>query len=589
MLHDDHDPGSDDDELIDVSLGRDILVVDDHEMNLVAIEAALAPLGRDLVLASSGIEALARLLERDFALIVLDVMMPGVDGLETARLVRSRQRSRATPIIFVTGLADYESVMLRGYELGAFDFLVKPVRPEVLRAKAMIFLELQERTIALREAQSRMHDRALSRLYDAERTARRAAEEANARASFLSRASALLGTSLDYEETLKNVAELAVPGIADWCGVDLVQADGTLRSVAITHIDPAKRVYVEELRERFQSSSDARTGAANVVRTGEPELYPEITDEQLAASARSPEHLRLVRELGLTSAMVVPIASRGAAIGAISFVLARAERHYSHDDVVMATQLGERAGAAITNAQLYEQATHAIALRDEFVSIAGHELRTPLATMSLAVESLLHLPDDTLLGTVKNRIVKQGKQTDRLVRLVEELLDVTRLASARLELERESVDLAELVRDVASRFSAEATRIHSPLVVEVAPVIGQWDRVRVEQITTNLVSNALKYGKGKPIEISVQQHERDAVLTITDHGIGIEARDHARIFERFERAVSARQFGGLGLGLWIVRQLVEAHGGSIELASAPGDGSTFSVQLPLTADTGAAS
>lgn len=588
MLHDDHDPASEHDESIEVNVGRDILVVDDNELNLVAIEAALAPLGRELVLASSGVEALARLLERDFALIVLDVRMPGVSGLETARLVRSRQRSRATPIIFITGLPDYDSLMIRGYELGAFDFLVKPVRPEVLRAKAMVFLELQERTIALREAQSRMHDRALSRLYDAERTARRAAEEANARASFLSRASALLGSSLDYEDTLRNVAELAVPGIADWCGVDLVQPDGSLRSVAITHIDPAKRVFAEELRERFPSSSDTRTGATNVVRTGEPELYAEITDEQLVASSRSPEHLRLVRELGLTSAMVVPIKLDGRPIGAISFVLARAERHYSHDDLMMATQLGERAGAAITNAQLYEQATHAIALRDEFVSIAGHELRTPLATMSLAVESLLHLPDDTLLGTVKERIEKQGKQTDRLIRLVEELLDVTRLASSRLVLEREDVDLAELVRDVASRFSAEATRIRSPFVIEVEPAIGHWDRMRVEQITTNLITNALKYGKGKPIEISVEQRERDAVLTITDHGIGIEARDHARVFERFERAVSARQFGGLGLGLWIVRQLVEAHGGSIALASAPGDGSTFSVQLPLTTDSGAA-
>ncbi len=588
MLHDDHDPASKDDEPIEVSVGRDILVVDDHDVNLVAIEAALAPLGRDLVLASSGVEALARLLERDFALIVLDVMMPGVDGLETARLVRSRQRSRATPIIFITGLADYDNLMLRGYELGAFDFLVKPVRPEILRAKAMVFLELQERTIALREAQGRMYDRALSRLYDAERTARRAAEDANTRASFLSRASALLGSSLDYEDTLRNVAKLAVPGIADWCGVDLVQADGTLRSVAITHADPAKAGFAEELRERYPAASDARTGAANVVRTGEPELYAEITDEQLVASARGPEHLRLMRELGLTSAMVVPIEVDGTPIGAISFVLARAERRYSHDDLAMATQLGERAGAAITNAQLYEQATHAIALRDEFVSVAGHELRTPLATMSLAVESLLHLPDNTPLGTVKARIEKQGKQTDRLIRLVEELLDVTRLASSRLVLEREKVDLAELVRDVASRFSAEASRIHSPLVIEVQPTIGQWDRMRVEQITTNLMSNALKYGKGKPIEIRVEQRERDAVLTITDHGIGIEARDHARIFERFERAVSARQFGGLGLGLWIVRQLVEAHGGSIELASVPGDGSTFSVQLPLTAKTGAA-
>ena len=156
----------DQEEPLQVSYGRDILVVDDHQTNLIAIEAALAPLGRKLVLAHSGVEALGRLLEQDFALIILDVAMPGMDGFETAKLVRTRERNRATPIIFITGLSWENDAVLRGYELGAFDFLMKPIRPEVLRAKATVFVQLQERTIELaikadelRQAQARAHER----------------------------------------------------------------------------------------------------------------------------------------------------------------------------------------------------------------------------------------------------------------------------------------------------------------------------------------------------------------------------------------------------------------------------------------------
>src|SRR5262245_30257507 len=152
-----------------LTYGRDILVVDDNDTNLIAIEAALMPLGRTMVLAKSGVEALARLLEQDFALIILDVAMPGMDGFETARLVRSRARNRATPIIFITGLAWQDDEILRGYELGAFDFLMKPIRPEVLRAKASVFVALQERTLELhhkaeelRSAQARAHERELA-------------------------------------------------------------------------------------------------------------------------------------------------------------------------------------------------------------------------------------------------------------------------------------------------------------------------------------------------------------------------------------------------------------------------------------------
>ncbi|MBA3395316.1 MAG: response regulator [Deltaproteobacteria bacterium] len=566
-----------DDELV-VPIGQDILVVDDDPKNLVAIEAALGPLGRRLVLAHSGTEALSRLLEQDFALILLDVMMPKMDGFEAAKLIRSRERNRATPIIFITGLAWEETDILRSYELGAFDFLVKPVRAEVLRAKASVFLLLQERTLALREALARIHDRELAKLYQAEQAARLLAELAKRRALFLSQASAILGASLDIDDTLRNVAQAAVPGIADWCAVELVGEDGVLRQVAVAHVDPTKITLARELRERYPTPPDAPTGVPNVIRTGTSELYTEIPDAMLVQGARDPEHLRLIRELGLRSAMIVPIFDRGRAVGAISFVTAESGERYSADDLQMAEQLGERASVAIANARLYEQAKVAIQLRDDFVSIAGHELRTPLATLSLQMEALLQIRDDTPIAEVRHRGTKLAKQVARMSSLADQLLDVSQLATKRLELAHERFDLGALAREIVARITDEVP--DARISIDAREVVGRWDQARIDQVVTNLVTNAIKYGDSKPVSVRVDGDATEAILTVADQGIGIATDDQARIFERFERAVSPRRFGGLGLGLWIVKQLVDAHGGSINVASTPATGTTFTVTLP---------
>src|SRR5690349_8932732 len=282
-----------------VPLGWDILVVDDDEKTLIAVEAALSSLGRRVVLARSGAEALASLLAQDFALILLDVRMPGMDGFDAARLIRSRPRNRATPIIFITGVAWPDAQVAEGYDdLGAFDFLTKPVHPEVLRAKARTFLLLQERTFELREIQEREHHREVARLSRLEQDARQLVDSAQGRAVFLSRARELLGSSLDVEQTLRNVADAAISAIADWCAVELVDDDGVARQLAVAHVDPAKVALANELRRRFPPRRDASRGAANVIRTGESELYTDIPDAMLVAGAENPEHLRLSRELG---------------------------------------------------------------------------------------------------------------------------------------------------------------------------------------------------------------------------------------------------------------------------------------------------
>nr|MBA2539446.1 HAMP domain-containing histidine kinase [Deltaproteobacteria bacterium] len=275
------------------------------------------------------------------------------------------------------------------------------------------------------------------------------------------------------------------------------------------------------------------------------------------------------------------IKDRGVTLGVISFIAAESGRHYADEDLQMAEQLAERAGAAIGNAKLYADAREAIRIRDEFMLIAGHELRTPLASLALHHEALTNLGDTTPLDKVRERGKKLQHQTARMARLVEELLDVSRIAAGRLTLEIEELDLGVFAREVADRMREDFERARCPLELHLEPTQGRWDKGRVDQILTNLLANAVKYGRGAPISLRVSGDATAAKITVVDHGIGIAAVDQPRIFHRFERAVSPRKFGGLGLGLWITAQLVDAHLGSIEVISQPGEGATFIVTLPL--------
>ena len=233
-----------------------------------------------------------------------------------------------------------------------------------------------------------------------------------------------------------------------------------------------------------------------------------------------------------------------------------------------------------TEARLLREAQLAIQLRDEFLSIVGHELRTPLSALLMQVQSLARHPkveDENL----RQRLGKAVAAGMRLEKLIGEMLDVSRITGGRLALEPEEVRLDALVREVADRFADLATQSQSPIALRLEAVTGVWDRLRIEQVINNLLSNALKYGRGKPIEIETRCEGSEAVMRVTDHGIGIAAEDHGRIFERFERAQNTREYGGFGLGLWICRSIVQRSGGRIEVQSEPGNGASFTVTLPL--------
>lgn len=223
----------------------------------------------------------------------------------------------------------------------------------------------------------------------------------------------------------------------------------------------------------------------------------------------------------------------------------------------------------------------AVRVRDEFLAVAGHELRTPLAAMLMQVESLQRALARNPDVPVADRLAKVANSGRRLERLVDQLLDVTRITAGRLRLEREVVDLAELVRDVVARFADTSAKVRSPIAVTGdTGVRGCWDRTRIDQVVTNLIGNALKYGRGRPVEVDLRV-DRDAILRVIDHGIGIGEDIQERIFQKFERAVATREFGGFGLGLWITRQIVEASGGKIDVRSDRDRGAVFTVRLPL--------
>ncbi len=425
-------------------------------------------------------------------------------------------------------------------------------------------------------------------LLERQQRARAAAEAAEARSAFLAEASAALASSLDYRTTLASVAQLLVPRIADGSAVDMLDAKGRLSRVATSHSDPSRAASAQEIATRYPAEPGAPYGVGRVVATGEAQVLSDVTDEVLRATARDEEHLRLLRSLRLVSLMCVPLSVRGRTLGTITLASSESGRRFGPEDLAFALDLAGRASVAIENSRLYREAREAIRARDEFLSIASHELKTPLTTLQLQIQGLARKLKSSGEGVVFRglaaRVSTSERQVERLTGLINNLLDISRITAGRLDLDLEPVDLAAVAREASVRLREDLARAGCVLELRAdGACVGQWDRLRLEQVVTNLLSNAAKYGAGRPIEIEVNGGDTIARFSIRDHGIGIPAEHQARIFERFERAVSDRHYGGLGLGLWIVRQIVDALGGTIRVESRAGAGSTFTVLLPRAA------
>ncbi len=685
-----------------------ILMVDDHIENLVALEALLRDLGQNLVRARSGIEALRFLLHQEFALIILDVDMPVIDGFETAALIREREKSRYTPIIFLTAVNKAEHYVFKGYSLGAVDYLTKPFVPEILRSKVVAFVELHKKreqvkrqtgllqqmvmelassndeirklNVALQSERdfvstvldnagsiivvldsqqniiraSRAFERILgysqeevagrplssffvsagpwNELVQAENywtakdgtsrliawsktipgsdhliltgndiTERRRAEEqrekviraeaaraeaeaAEKRAAFLAEASTLLSATLDYERTLITISRLAIPTFADWSFVCLRLQDEGISSALIAHADPQKEQLAQQTEIRPEDLSGNTLPVFRVFQTGTPELLADISDEELRETVKDPQKYGVLKDLGLRSAVVVPIQGRHSIMGVIGFVSAKPAR-YAYTELIFAQDVSRRISLTLENVRLYREAQEASRAKDEFLATLSHELRTPLNAILGWIQILRAKRVDQITTARAFEAIERNAKAQ--AELIEDMLDVSRIITGRLRLEMQPVRLSSAVEaaldSVRPAADAKGVRLEFELASNTGSISG--DPHRLQQIVWNLLSNAVKFTpSGGSVRLKLEYAEGQARLTVTDTGKGISPQFLPYVFDRFRQAetMSSRTASGLGLGLSIARHLVELHGGVIEASSeGEGRGATFSVTLPM--------
>jgi PAS domain S-box-containing protein len=413
-------------------------------------------------------------------------------------------------------------------------------------------------------------------------TERRRAERS---AQFLADASAALAALVDYHSTLQKVAALAVPYFADWCTVDMLEADGSVRRVAVAHVDPAKVQLAKEVYERFPPNPSAPRGTRNIIRTGQPEFVPEITDGNLSAPVQNPEYLRILRELGLHSYIGVPIRGRAGTLGVLTFVAAESGRNYTEMDLAVAQDLGQRVAIALENARLYSELKEADRKKDEFLAMLAHELRNPLAPIRNAVHILRMRGVDAATATRAKDVME--RQIQHMVRLVDDLLDVSRIMEGKIDLRREPVEIDTVVaRAVETAQPAIDAQGHElTITLPPVPLSVYADPVRLAQVVSNLLTNAAKYMEsGGRIWLSAERQGDELALRVRDAGLGIAPDLLPRVFDLFVQAEHGvgRSQGGLGLGLTLVKRLVEMHGGSVTAHSEGlGKGSEFVVRLSV--------
>ncbi len=548
-----------------------ILLVDDRPENLLAYRAILGELDLELTFADCGEEALKSVLTNDFAVILLDVNMPGMDGFETAAFIRGRKHSSHTPIIFVTAFPD-EVHAARGYAHGAVDYLQTPIVPEVLRAKVRVFVELFRMTEQIkRQGEERL-------AFDQERVRRAAAEEANSRLRFLAQVTEVVGRSLDYAATARDLVRLTVPTLGEHAVVarwdelgpcwQIVQAIATGDEVSVAELaslDPLPSEIAAAIRQS-QSTQAHSTQAQSAQASG----LDRPSDSALGASDP-----RLI---------LLPLAGQKSTFAVLGIKRGSAAPPFSADDRTLIEALGSRAAMALENANLYKDLERADRQKNEFLSMLAHELRNPLAPIRTAVDVLRLKGDGQPEIEWAREII--NRQTKHLVRLVDDLLDVSRITGGKIRLDLEVLNAASVVAAAVetSRPLIEESGHQMTVTLPEEPVWVRCDRVRLAQVLSNLLNNAAKYTqRGGLIALTVERSGGEAVFRVADNGIGISAEMLPKVFELFtqvERSLDRSQ-GGLGVGLTVVKRLVEMHGGRVEAASSgAGGGSEFTVRLP---------
>jgi PAS domain S-box-containing protein len=403
---------------------------------------------------------------------------------------------------------------------------------------------------------------------------------------FLSGLSSILMKTLDYEETIHQIAISSVPELADGCIIDIIE-EGKIKRLVTKHSSPELELLLQELQQKFSPTLDSPQPAAGVIRSGVPELFKILDQKIIRERTLSNEHAELIFRIGAKSHISVPIKIRGNVIGSISLLITSDRDNFDETDLATAVEVGRLASICIENSKLYRSSQDAIKQRDEFISIASHELKTPITSLKIQLQLADRLASSSESGFIEASYVKKlttisNKQINRITLLVEDMLDISRISSGKLALNLTKTDVSQFVTEVLLRFESQLDALKIDFESHIEEnIIAECDSFRIEQVLINLLTNAIRYGDNKPIKAILSKHRNTVRFQIIDQGPGIASKDLERIFERFERAISADNISGLGLGLFISRQIMEQHHGSLTVESTVGQGSIFTFQFPV--------
>lgn len=665
-----------------------ILLVDDNPNNLVALSAMLSHPDYDLIPANSGSEALRWLLHEEFALVLLDVMMPEMDGFEVASIMKRSIKTHYIPIIFVTAIARDMKDIFQGYASGGVDYIQKPLDPDIVRAKVAVFADLFRQKKEVQRQAEIIRNSERARFLEKERIARLRAEAAEKRyydlinwvdhavlweydplqqkfafmskrsleilgyspdywlndpyffikhihpddrmifeemlekaslqgkdgrcehrffrsdgemlwvhsginprkdsqgkvnllwgltvditgfktaevnQRFLTQASAVLSSSLDSTTTLNKVAHLIVSFMADWCIVEL-RGSGQSNPVVASHSSPEIHATIRALLHKISVKT--------VLMTTVPDAF-------LVSASQNEEHLQKLKNLQIVSLMAVPLKLRDKILGAVILISCNPYRHYSEKDLSFVQELAWHMSMSIENSRLYDEAMHAIQLREELLGIVSHDLKSPLTAIDMSAQMIARggRIDPKIAATKIHQLVL------KMAHLISDLLDLSRIDAGVLSIEKRSFRTQELIQETIDVVidAAQEKGISITKELPEQPVLIPMDHDRILQVLLNIVGNAIKFSPTNgTITLGMKKADREYLFWVADTGPGIPKEEVPFLFERFRQAKEGKRYkGSIGLGLYISKKMIEAHGGKIWVKTAPGQGSTFFFTLPI--------